>query len=101
MRRVFQTIREFFQKGDMILLLLCGVTTAFGCLIIASATNTMGSARYVIIQIVGALLGMLLYGMISSIDTEFFSEHRTVLVVFNTLLLLMLIPFGTDNGTGN
>ena len=101
MRRVFQTIREFFQKGDMILLLLCGVTTAFGCLIIASATNTMGSARYVIIQIVGALLGMLLYGMISSIDTEFFSEPRTVLVVFNTLLLLMLIPFGTDNGTGN
>ena len=101
MRRVFQTIREFFQKGDMILLLLCGVTTAFGCLIIASATNTMGSARYVIIQIVGALLGMLLYGMISSIDTEFFSEHRTILVVFNTLLLLMLIPFGTDNGTGN
>ena len=101
MRRIFQTIREFFQKGDMILLLLCGVTTAFGCLIIASATNTMGSARYVIIQIVGALLGMLLYGMISSIDTEFFSEHRTVLVVFNTLLLLMLIPFGTDNGTGN
>ena len=85
----------------MILLLLCGVTTAFGCLIIASATNTMGSARYVIIQIVGALLGMLLYGMISSIDTEFFSEHRTILVVFNTLLLLMLIPFGTDNGTGN
>ncbi len=101
MRRVFQTIREFFQKGDMILLLLCGVTTAFGCLIIASATNTMGSARYLIMQILGTLIGMGLYAIISSVDTEFFSEHRMALVVFNTLLLLLLIPFGTDNGTGN
>ena len=101
MRRVFQTIREFFQKGDMVLLLLCAGTTAFGCLIIASATNAMGSTRYVIVQIVGALLGMLLYAMISSVDTEFFSEHRSALVLFNTVLLLLLIPFGTDNGTGN
>ena len=88
MRRIFQTIREFFQKGDMILLLLCGVTTAFGCLIIASATNTMGSARYLIMQILGTLIGMGLYAIISSVDTEFFSEHRMALVVFNTLLLL-------------
>ena len=88
MRRVFQTIREFFQKGDMILLLLCGVTTAFGCLIIASATNTMGSARYLIMQILGPLIGMGLYAIISSVETEFFSEHRWIMVAFNTVLLL-------------
>ena len=93
--------KNFFRKGDMVLLLLCLVTNAFGCLIIASATNAEGTLRYVIIQIVAAFLGVLLYAVTSSIDAEFFSEHRTAMVIFNTFLLLLLIPFGTDNGTGN
>lgn len=93
--------KNFFRKGDMVLLLLCLVTNAFGCLIIASATNAEGTLRYVIIQIVAACLGVLMYAVTSSIDAEFFSEHRTAMVIFNTFLLLLLIPFGTDNGTGN
>ena len=101
MRYLFQRIREFFRKGDLVLLLLCLMANVFGCLVIASTTNAMGSVRYVIIQITAALLGIFCYAMISTVDTEFFSEHRTALVVFNTILLLMLIPFGTDNNTGN
>lgn len=101
MHRLTQIVRDFFIKGDKVLLLLCLVTTAFGCLVVASTTNTMGSARYVIIQIGAAMIGVFLYAVISSVDTEFFSEHRTALVVFNTMLLLLLIPFGTDNGSGN
>lgn len=101
MRRFIEIFKEFFRKGDKILLLLCLVATAFGCLVIASTTNTMGSARFIIIQLIAATIGVILYMMISSVDTEFFSEHRTSLVVFNVFLLLMLLPFGTDNGTGN
>ena len=99
MRAYFQEFKDFFRKGDMVLLLLCLVTTAFGCLVIASTTNTMGSVRYVLLQIVGALIGVFLFAAVSSIDADFFSEHRTLLVIFNTALLLMLIPFGvTVNG---
>ena len=96
MGRYFKRLGETFRKGGMLLLLLCLVTTAFGCLIIASATSYMGSLRQVIVQIVAAGLGIIMY-----MDVEFFAEHRTVLVIFNTFLLLLLIPFGTDNGTGN
>ena len=85
----------------MVLLLICLVTTAFGCLVIASAANVVGSLRYVTLQIVGALIGVLLYAVISTIDAEWFSEHRTILVLFNCFLLLLLIPFGTDMGSGN
>jgi len=92
---------EAFRKGDLLLLMFCLVTNAFGCLVISSTTNAMGSLRYVIIQIVAALLGVMLYVIVSSIDAEFWAEHRSALVAFNTVLLLMLIPFGTDNGTGN
>jgi len=85
----------------MILLLLCLVTTAFGCLIISSTTNAVGSLRYLVVQIFAALLGVFLFAIISSVDAEFFSEHRSALVVFNCFLLFLLLPFGTDNGTGN
>ncbi len=101
MQRFFQELRNFFRKGDMVLLLLCLTATAFGYLAIASATNYAGSLRYIIIQIGATVIGVLLYAMMSSVDTEFFAEHRIAMVVFNTLLLLMLIPFGTDNNTGN
>ncbi len=101
MREYLQELRDFFRKGDMVLLLLCVVTTAFGCLIISSATNYMGAARFVIVQLAAALLGILLYAILSSVDADFFSEHRMSLVVFNCILLLLIIPFGTDNDTGN
>ncbi len=101
MRRYIQEFKDFFRKGDMVLLLLCLVTSAFGCLVIASTTQTLGSIRYVPIQILATLLGVLLFAVVSSIDADFFSEHRIALVIFNTILLLLIIPFGTDNGTGN
>ena len=101
MQNLLYEFKNFFRKGDMILLLLCLVTNAFGCLIIASATNAEGTLRYVIVQIVAAMLGVLCFAVTSSLDADFISEHRTVMVIFNTFLLLLLIPFGTDNGTGN
>ena len=101
MRQTLQEFKNFFRKGDMVLLLLCLVTTAFGCIMIASATNYMGNVRFIIIQIAAATIGVFLYMIISSVDVEFFSEHRIALVVFNSILLLLLFPFGTDNNTGN
>ena len=92
---------ETFRKGDMILLLLCLILTAFGCLMIASTKNAVGFTRYVTVQCAATILGVIMYAVVSSIDVEFMSEHRNKLVIFNILLLLMLIPFGTDNDTGN
>ncbi len=101
MRQIIQEFKSFFRKGDLVLLLLCLITTAFGCVMIASSTNYMGSTRFIIVQILASILGVLLYMVVSSIDAEFFSEHRMALVIFNSILLLMLVPFGTDNSTGN
>ena len=101
MGRYLKQVRDSLLKGDMILLLMCLIVTTFGCLMISSATQVYGSGRYVVIQIFAAILGVLVFAITSSIDAEFFSEHRTVLVLFNMFMLAMLIPFGTDNGTGN
>ena len=101
MRRYLRKVREAFLKGDLVLLAMCVALNIFGMLMIASTTNQVGPARYLITQGVAACLGILMYVLVSSIDTEFLAEHRYWLVVINFFLLLLLIPFGTDGGTGN
>ena len=104
MRRFLQELKDFPKKCDWVLLLICLVTAAFGLVVIASATSAPkfeGSTRYIIIQMVSILMGVGAYAVMSSIDIEAMSERRSWLVAFNVLLLLMLIPFGTDAGTGN
>ena len=100
----FRELRNFFRKGDMVLLVLCLTASVFSTIILASVTNADkfgGSTRYLAIHIAAALLGVLMFAILSSIDAEFFNEHRSWFVLFNIFLLILLIPFGTDNGTGN
>ena len=101
MRRLVQWVWNALRKGDMVLLLLCLVTSGVGCITIASATSHHETLRYVFIQLGAIGIGVLFYVLVSCIDLEFISEHRTVLVVFNIVLLLLLIPFGVDYNSGN
>lgn len=104
MQQFFFEFKSFFKKGDMVLLLLCLITSAFGCVVLASATSAPkfnGNARYLIIQLAAVAMGVFMYAIMSSIDVETMSEYRNLLVAFNFVVLLMLIPFGTDNNTGN
>ena len=104
MRRFIEELKDFPKKGDWVLLILCLVTSGFGEIVIASATNApkFGSnVKYILIQLLAIMLGIMMYAVVSSIDVDFISEHRGVLVAFNIFLLLLLIPFGTDNNTGN
>ena len=104
MHRFIEELKDFSKKADWVLLILCLVTAGFGLIVIASATNAPkfeGNARYIIIQLVAIGLGVLMFAMVSSIDVDVISEHRMAMLVFNTVLLLLLIPFGTDNDTGN
>ena len=101
MRQYLHELKNVLRKGDMVLLLLCLITNTFGVIMISSATNHRGSLRYIIIQIAAALLGVIFYMLVSSLDADFMAEHRVALAAFNTFLLLLLIPFGTDLGSGN
>jgi len=104
LKQFLSELKSFPKKCDWVLLLLCLTTSGLGTVIVASATSAdkFGSNfRYIAVQLAATMLGLLLFAIVSSIDVEVMSEHRNMLVLFNTLLLLMLIPFGTDNNTGN
>ena len=88
----------------MILLIICLITSGFGAVIIASATSAAkfeGNARYIVVQLLAIFIGCIIYAVFSSIDMEFLQENRNLMVAFNMFLLFLLIPFGTDNNTGN
>lgn len=104
MREFFRELKDFFHKGDMVLLILCLATSAFGCLVIASTTNADkfgGSAHYIFIQMAATIIGVMLFAITSSIDADLYSEHRRIIVLFDVCILLLLVPFGTDHNTGN
>jgi rod shape determining protein RodA len=102
MRQYLDELKNFLRKGDLILLLLCVATSAFGCLVITSSTNHYGTTRFLFVQIAAILIGVVVYALVSSVEISFLSENRRWLVVFNiVLLLLLLTPFGTDKNTGN
>ena len=104
MKQFFSELKNFPRKCDWVLLLLCLLTSGFGILCMVSATQAEkfgGSMRYILVQSAGIVLGLIMFAIISSIDVEVMSEYRIVLVAFNVFLLLMLIPFGTDNNSGN
>ena len=72
-KRIFQSVQYMLRRADMKLLGLCLISTAFGLVLIASATGYRGQAyqmRRVIIQAVGALLGVGAYFIMSKVDLE-------------------------------
>ena len=105
MRHFLDELRDFFKKGDITLLILALIVAGFGCVCMASATSAEkfgdSNLKYIVVQILAIALGAFMYAIVSSLDVEMMSEYRFLLVVFNVFLLLLLIPFGTDAGTGN
>ena len=101
MRQYLHDLKNAIRKGDMVLLFLLLATTTYGCIMIASAKNYVGSTRFVVIQVVAAALGVLMYFLVSSVDVTVLSEHRMFLAGFNCFLILMLVPFGVDYNSGN
>ena len=83
MRRLIDYTKKTIRQADLILLVLCLAATAFGTLVIASATNAQGGTRYVAVQIVAALLGVGMFFIVSAVDIDFITEHRNWLVAIN------------------
>lgn len=104
LRQFIEELKDFRIKGDWTLLILCLVTAGVGVICMTSATSAPkfeGNTKYILIQMAAVMLGCIAYMIVSSVDIEVMSERRSWLVAFNICLLLLLIPFGTDNNTGN
>ena len=102
MEKLLLHIRDFLKRADMVLFVLCLICAIFGLVVIASATatNTSGS-HFILIQSVAMLAGIFLFVALTVLDIDLLTDKWILLVGVCLLLLLALIPFGVDDGTGN
>ena len=101
--RLRDTLSDFVQQADLVLLGLCCGSTLFGMVLIASATNYLGSGsmiRYVGVQGAAMLIGLVAYIFLSMVDVELLVKHwRIILAVSVVFNLLLRTPMGvTRNG---
>lgn len=106
MSTLLSPLREFFRKGDLLLLSLCLIASGCGLALIFSATQYIGEnkyIRYILVQGVAILLGVLAYVLLTFVDFQLFTEKNwKYLLIFNVFfILLLLTPLGTDNNSGN
>ena len=103
--RLLNPLRDFFRKGDTVLLALCVISNLFGLLLIYSSTQYMPNQRYlryVLVQTLAMLIGIVVYILLTYVDVERIVEkYWKLLLVFNIAMILILKPLGNDDGTGN
>lgn len=87
----------------MVLLSLCLTASIFGITMIASATSSLLNApRYLFVQIIGLLIGLVLFVLFTVIDIDILAERWGAIIVFEVILaLLLLTPLGYADNTGN
>lgn len=102
-KKMLPFLKEFLRRADMLLFALCLACSIFGLVIISSATATSkeGSAHYILIQTVAILIGIALYVVLTVLDLDVIADKWPILAGISLVLLLALIPFGVDDGTGN
>ena len=101
MRKLSQSIGYFLKRADMLLLALCTAATIFGIVIVSSTTAYLGASRYVLVQSLALVIGVILYVFFTLVDIDIIAERREVLLVFNILFISMLFIWGTSAGTVN
>ena len=96
-------VKEFFRRADMPLFALSLICSAFGLIVIYSATlYTPNPARYLIVQSLGIFIGIAAFVLITVIDLDIFAQHWKWLYAASAALFVLLIFFGQgDETTGN
>ena len=112
MQRITQSLRSFFQSvpqaiktylhtADILLLVLSLTASALGLVLIYSATRSFDSNRYVLVQALAIVLGLIGFVIASFIDLDRIAPAWRILFLLNIGLQCLLIPFGTEGDTGN
>ena len=101
--RLLELAKDFFRRADTLLFALCMICSVYGLVVISSATAASGegSAHYVLIQIVALLLGIGLFIAFTVLDIDLIADKWPILAIAGVALLLILIPFGVADNTGN
>ena len=100
MTTLFSPIREFFKKGDILLLSLCLLASGYGLVLIYSATRFDQNNSAIFVQLAGIGLGVIVYVLLTFVDFQLFTEKKWKLMLGLSILLILLLltPLGKEAG---
>lgn len=99
MKKFFKSIKNFIRETDKILLLLCALTSAFGCVSVLSATRwnaPEGSSvtRDFMVMAFAVCAGLVIALIISLIDYEFIIKMAPLVGLFCIGIMILTLLFG-------
>lgn len=102
-------IKEFFQRADIFLLVICIICSIFGITMIEKAVTGMYEggwnmsvpSKYLAVQIASVILGIIAFVLFTVIDVDLVARQWKLLMLVDLALLVALKLFGVDDGTGN
>lgn len=100
MKLTFSDIRSFLKRTDMLLFILCLISSIIGIIVISSVTRD-DRGTYIAVQTAALLIGIALYFFFTVIDLDIIADQWPLLLVMEIGLFLLLIPFGDAGDTGN
>ncbi len=96
-RRRSGILGDMIRQADPVLLVLCCAATCYGLLMITSATRFLDTYRHVVVQGVAALIGVVLYFLISWVDISELVKKWKWILAFNVAFILILkTPLGVE-----
>ncbi len=96
-RRGTGVFGDIVRQADPVLLGLCCAATGYGLLMITSATRFLETYRHVIVQGAAALIGVVLYFLISLVDiTELVKKWKWILLFNMGFILILKTPLGVE-----
>lgn len=100
MDMLLSPIKEFFRKGDLVLLSLCLLASGYGLALIYSATRWTGSNKYVLVQGVATLLGVAAYVVLTFVDFHLLVDKcwKWIFAFDVCFILMVLTPLGHSAG---
>lgn len=102
MRKLFQNLADYIRETDKILLILCTITSLFGCAMVYSATRFTGSSRQFIVQLGSMFIGLIAAIIISTFDYKRISKWIVLYILLAASLLAVTYIFGfAPDGTEN
>ena len=102
MKRFHAAAKDFFRRADIFLLVMAILCAVFGIVVISSATASYPQPmKYVIVQVASMLIGIVAFVAMPVLDIDVLADNWFILSIFTVVFLLLLIPFGVDDGTGN
>lgn len=95
-----RTLKEFFKKGDVVLLGLCILASLIGLVLIYSATRYMDSLHdFPKKQALFVCMGVVAYVWVTFIDIEYLLEKWWwVFLLLGLFVIALIIPFGREAG---